>query len=532
MMYIGKRIKASLLFVFCGTLALASAQVAAQGASAGPGPDPEKLFTWADDILDDIGSASGARRIGLVLSALEQGITANPNSALLQLAMGRALIVKDCALQGNNCSVRAKGHLTKAIQLDPKLVRAHALLAHDAMNAGCLPCTKPHLNAAIRIEPLNPFVLEAKGRFLELSEQRDEAEKLYLQAIEGFSNPKKRWQSYNWLSNIYRQRDDYDKAEAALQRALEARPDGAWSQGNLGAFYIFTRGDYDKAIPLLRSAIAIMDYGRARQALALALYERWGAAYLKKAEQKILDGLLDEAVKEYPDKAAMVVISAGNVGTGRAARALLESKSVPNSVLDERGERGRTPLLMAANNANTDLALYLLRRGADPNARDDAGMSAVHFAALRGDVKLLRALADRKANFQQITESRHSALTIAVATKTRDNRLKAAQIAIDAGAPVDFQSGNGLTALAIAANSLDSEMIRYLLSRGASADIPSGEGLTPPAWAILRNDRESLEIFIEKKAGLDAKVHGRSLIQIAEGNGRRDLADMLRKAVP
>jgi hypothetical protein len=70
----------------------------------------------------------------------------------------------------------------------------------------------------------------------------------------------------------------------------------------------------------------------------------------------------------------------------------------------------------------------------------------LHFAALRGDVKLLRALADRKANFQQITESRHSALTFAVATKTRDNRLKAAQIAIDAGAPLDFQSGNGFTA--------------------------------------------------------------------------------------
>jgi ankyrin repeat protein len=75
-------------------------------------------------------------------------------------------------------------------------------------------------------------------------------------------------------------------------------------------------------------------------------------------------------------------------------------------------------------------------------------------------------------------------------------------------------------------------MIRYLLSRGARADIPSAEGLTPPAWAIVRNDRESLEIFIEKKAGLDAKVHGRSLVEIAEGNGRRELADMLRKAMP
>ena len=116
----------------------------------------------------------------------------------------------------------------------------------------------------------------------------------------------------------------YDDAERALNSALESAPEGAWSNGNLGTFYIFARGDYDKAIPALRKTVSIMDYGMAREGLALALYERWGDAYLRKADNATLARLWHEAQAESSDARSMWLVSASYAGTGKAARALLE----------------------------------------------------------------------------------------------------------------------------------------------------------------------------------------------------------------
>jgi tetratricopeptide (TPR) repeat protein len=156
----------------------------------------QKTFSWVDDALDDVRTApkDATVRLDVVLSDLETAITKYPDSAPMQLMMGRALILHDCAFRGNNCSVRAKGHLTKAIEMDPKLVRAHVLLAHDAINSGCLPCALPHIEAARVLEANSPYVLEVRGRHAHLSGW-NEAEKLYLQAIDAFPNLKKRWQA-------------------------------------------------------------------------------------------------------------------------------------------------------------------------------------------------------------------------------------------------------------------------------------------------------------------------------------------------
>jgi ankyrin repeat protein len=514
----------------CAFVACIAASAHAQESSKAAIQSPEQIFAWTDDILDDIGSAAGVGQVDDVLSKIESAITAHPDNAMLQLAMGRALIIRDCALRGNNCSVRAKGHITRAIQLDPKLVRAHVLLAHDALNAGCLPCAIPHIETAKRLEPNNPFVLEVDGRFVDMSGKLLDAAKLYLRAIEGFSNPKKRWQSYTWLSYVYERTDDYDRAEWALKHAVESRPRGAWSHGNLGTFYIFTRGDYDKAIPELQSALAQMNYGRAREGLALSLYERWGAAYLRKTDKKTLDAYLAAAVAEYPDKETMLLISARYSGTGRAARALLDSKEVSPKILERQWENGRTPLLMAAWNDNTDLALSLLNHGAYPDALDRVGVTPAYIVVKQGNLRVLRALAKKGANLKFVSSTSKETLLIAVSnmSKKMPDRLKIAALLVDAGVPLDHQDSYKNTALGAAVFLGKSvELVRYLLSRGARADILMYQDLTPPALAIMQNDRKMLQAFIERKAGLDTKVQGHTLAEYARIQGHPELAELL-----
>jgi ankyrin repeat protein len=491
----------------------------------------QKTFSSVDDALDDVRTApkDATVRLDVVLSDLETAITKYPDSAPMQLMMGRALILHDCAFRGNNCSVRAKGHLTKAIEMDPKLVRAHVLLAHDAINSGCLPCALPHIEAARVLEANSPYVLEVRGRHAHLSGW-NEAEKLYLQAIDAFPNLKKRWQAYTWLSEIYKGRDDYEKAEMVLRKALECAPEGAWANGNLGTFYIFARGDYDKAVPVLRKALSILSYGMAREGLALALYERWADAYLKKADKGTLGAYWEEAQAGSSDTQSIFFESASYAGTGRAARALLQSGKVPASVLGQVGEQGRTPLLMAAYNDNTDLAVYLIGHGANPNARDSSGISVAHVAGSYANLKILEALARRNANLQVLTQEARETVLLQVAKSGtgKPDRIKAAKLLIDKGVPLEAKSAQGSTALSYAIGARDVEMVRYLLSRGAKVNGELSNGMTPTGLAIMLGDREILRELVRKKIDLNAKISGLSLVEFAEKNGHPELADLLR----
>lgn len=512
------------LVIGCGCGTSAQAQVSsAEYAKA--------LYAEADDILDDARTApAGAtEKLDSVLGRLETAITKYPDNALLQTAMGRALILRDCAFQGNNCSLRAKGHLTRAIELDPKVLRAHVLLAHDAMNSGCLPCARPHILAASRIEPSNPYVLEVTARSVQLYGNRNEAEKGYLQAIDGFPTPKKRWQAYTWLSEIYKNPGDFKRAEETLLKARDSAPEGAWSNGNLGTYYIFARGEYDKAIPVLRKTVSIMSYGLAQEALALSLYERWADAYLRKAGPGTVRAYWEEAQGQSSDVQTMFFTSATYAGTGRAARALLETKQVPRTVLEQEWGRG-TPLLLAAYNDNTDLAVYLIGQGANPNTVSRNGIFVAHVAGSWGDFKILKALAGRNANLKALTqEARETALMqVAKVGTGKPDRIKAAALLIDKGVPLEAKSVRGSTALSYAIGARDVEMVRYLLRRGARVNGEIGDGLTSTALAILVDDRDILQALIGKKADLNAKVSGLTLLEYAEKNGRPEMADMLR----
>ena len=57
-----------------------------------------------------------------------------------------------------------------------------------------------------------------------------------------------------------------------------------------------------------------------------------------------------------------------------------------------------TPLHIAAFKDKPEVAEVLLNNGADPNARDKFGMSALHVAAMRGNMVLVRRLVELGAS--------------------------------------------------------------------------------------------------------------------------------------
>jgi ankyrin repeat protein len=68
--------------------------------------------------------------------------------------------------------------------------------------------------------------------------------------------------------------------------------------------------------------------------------------------------------------------------------------AVDIDIPDSESEKalGYTALIFACKYGHTDIALYLLQEGADINYTDKLGNSAVHYAALENNVRLLKIL--------------------------------------------------------------------------------------------------------------------------------------------
>ncbi|MDT7870811.1 MAG: ankyrin repeat domain-containing protein, partial [Thermoproteus sp.] len=86
--------------------------------------------------------------------------------------------------------------------------------------------------------------------------------------------------------------------------------------------------------------------------------------------------------------------SAAFVGDAERVRELLKKGADPNV----RDESGDTPLHKAADEGRVDVVRLLLERGADPNVKNENGDTPLHWAAYKGHVDVARLLLEHGAN--------------------------------------------------------------------------------------------------------------------------------------
>ena len=142
--------------------------------------------------------------------------------------------------------------------------------------------------------------------------------------------------------------------------------------------------------------------------------------------------------------------------------------------------------------------LMLLAAGMDPNAK-----------SAKGDTPLTLASFNRF---------------------TTPGLVEALNLLIDKGVPVDGKRTDGNTPLHLAVHAGNVAVARYLVNRGARADLHGPTGMTPVSEAIYQRNTRMIEMFIELKAGLNAKADGVSLAEFARKNGQPDIAALLDKA--
>jgi ankyrin repeat protein len=152
----------------------------------------------------------------------------------------------------------------------------------------------------------------------------------------------------------------------------------------------------------------------------------------------------------------------GDVGS---ARLLLDA----GARIDDTAAVGTTALVVAAQYGHRAVAALLLDKGADPNAAR-AGHAALHWATLRSDTELVRALLSHGAN---------------------------PNVRLSTGTPLKRSGGEyafdkfliGATPFLLAARKADVDVMRVLVAGGANPTLSLNDGRTPVMAAAEANNK-------------------------------------------
>jgi ankyrin repeat protein len=171
-----------------------------------------------------------------------------------------------------------------------------------------------------------------------------------------------------------------------------------------------------------------------------------------------------------------MLISTGAIGA-LCLSALMHAAAPGASVVD------------AAMQGNRDAVKALLKDGADVNTAQGDGMTALHWAAQKGDVELAKTLLYAGANIKATTR-------------------------IGGYSPLLIASRNGNTAL-----------IETLLAGGADANAATTNGTTALMLAAQAGNTAAVQALLDRGADVNAKekVKGESALMIAAAHGRADV---------
>ena len=186
------------------------------------------------------------------------------------------------------------------------------------------------------------------------------------------------------------------------------------------------------------------------------------------------NGANEDARDKHGNTALHFAASEGHLETSRL---LLEREADINSQNDE----GLTPLQQASRGMRKgylDIMRFLLDHGANEDARDNCGNTAIHFAASEGHLEAARMLLEQGANIDSQNDEGLTPLQQASQGMWEGHRYTM-RLLLDHGANVDARDNCGNTALHFAASGGRPKTTRMLLEQGANINSQNDEGLTP-----------------------------------------------------
>jgi uncharacterized protein len=192
-----------------------------------------------------------------------------------------------------------------------------------------------------------------------------------------------------------------------------------------------------------------------------------------------------------------------------------------------------SPVADAVMRGDIDTVRTLLQQGADVNAPQGDGMTALHWAAQRGDVELTTMLIFGGANIGAVTRiGQYTPLHLASGA----GGAAVVEALIKAGANVGAKTTNtGATPLHMAATAGNPDVIKALLDHGADINAKESEwGQTPLIFAASQNRVDAIRLLL--KRGADANIATKT-VDVAAASAldraaRNRAAKVLEASVP
>lgn len=164
-----------------------------------------------------------------------------------------------------------------------------------------------------------------------------------------------------------------------------------------------------------------------------------------------------------------------------------------------------SPVADAAQRGDVETVRTLLRQGADVNAAQGDGMTALHWAAKNGDVDLLQVLLYAGANREATTRlGGYTPLHLA----SQEGADEAVRALLEAGSNANAVTSTGASALHFAAMAGRPDAIKALLARGADVNARDAHGgRTALMLAAAGSRLEAMKTLL--RAGADIRVASR-----------------------
>jgi len=169
-----------------------------------------------------------------------------------------------------------------------------------------------------------------------------------------------------------------------------------------------------------------------------------------------------------------------------------------------------SPLADAVMRGDSAGLRVLLKQGADVNEVQGDGMTALHWAASRGNLVATHMLVSAGARVDAVTRNaNYTPLHLAA----QNGRAETVKALLAAGANVNATtSSGGASALHFAASSGDAATVDALIDKGASVNArESAYSQTPLMWAAAANRVSSIAALIKRGADIEAETRTQSI---------------------
>ncbi|HIF38126.1 MAG TPA: hypothetical protein EYQ69_02615 [Gemmatimonadetes bacterium] len=164
------------------------------------------------------------------------------------------------------------------------------------------------------------------------------------------------------------------------------------------------------------------------------------------------------------------------------------------------GAPNEAPVADAAQNNDLITVRELLRQGADPNAAQTDGLTALHWSALNNEVEIVEILLFAGAS--PTSTSRLGGYT-PLHMASRAGHSKIVKKLLEGGADPNRYTSTGVTAMHFAAESNSGELINILAGGGGDVNaLDAYSNRTPLMFASTRNATEAVQALMDLDADL------------------------------